>query len=219
MAADIDKYERYVQIQTRKDIDSKSIKLLTPKEVVFEGGRRLILPDRTRQEALYYVYGAEGVQGIYHSPATAIELAYGAAGNRMPRNQIMAIKEAAVTEEQGALAVCLDTLLGFRGISRATQKDLEEGKRALDILQENLEEDIVMDLTGCSLDAVLYFVNRDIPVLALLEDKTGVILVGFNETSVGIMNPQTGTIYRMGMNEAKEWFETNGNQFITYRSR
>lgn len=233
VAADIDKYERYVQIQTRKDIDSKSTKLLTPKEVVFEGGRRLILPDKTKQEAWYYVYGAGGVQGIYHSPATAIELAYAAAGvvvsengeyvwlrgNRRPRNQIMAIKEAAATEEQGALAVCIDTLLGFRGISRATQKELEEGRKAVEILQENLEEDIVMDLTGCGLDAVLYFVNQDIPVLALLEDGTGVILVGFNESSVGIMNPQTGTIYRMGMNEAKEWFETNGNQFITYRSR
>ena len=80
-----------------------------------------------------------------------------------------------------------------------------------------MNQDIVLDHTFCSLDEVLYFVNRDIPVLALLEDGSGVLLVGFNETSVGIMNPQTGTIYRMGMNDAKNWFEENGNQFITYR--
>lgn len=139
-------------------------------------------------------------------------------GNRMPRNQILAIKEASATEEQGALAVCINAMLGYRGISRNTQEELDEGRKAAEILQKGLDSDIVMDLTGCSLDAVLYFVNRDIPVLVLLEDGSGVVLVGFNENSVGIMNPQTGTIYRMGMNDAKEWFEQNGNQFITYRS-
>ncbi len=231
VSADIDKYERYVEIQTRKDIDNKSLKIMTPKEVVYEGGRRLLLPREKEKEIRYYVYGAYGVNGIFVSPAQAVELAYADAGvvvseqgdyvwlrgNRLPRNQIMAIKEASATDERGPLAVCIDAMLGLRGISRNTQEELNQGKNAVRILQENLHEDIVLDLTGCSLDAVLYFVNRDIPVLALLEDGSGVLLVGFNETSVGIMNPQTGTIYRMGMNDAKNWFEENGNQFITYR--
>ena len=231
VAADIDKYERYVEIQTRKTIDSKSVKIMTPKEVVYEGGRRLLVPEEEKK-VRYYVYGPYGVSGIFVSPAGAVELAYSTAGvvvseqgeciwlrgNRIPRNQILAIKEASATEEQGALAVCINAMLGYRGISRNTQEELNEGRKAADILQEGLDSDVVMDLTGCSLDAVLYFVNRDIPVLALLEDGSGVVLVGFNETSVGIMNPQTGTIYRMGMNDAKEWFEQSGNQFITYRS-
>ena len=231
VAADIDKYERYVEIQTRKTIDSKSVKIMTPKEVVYEGGRRLLVPEEEKRTR-YYVYDVYGVSGIYTSPAGAVDLAYSSAGvvvsergeciwlrgNRMPRNQILAIKEASATEEQGALAVCINAMLGYRGISRNTQEELDEGRKAAEILQKGLDSDIVMDLTGCSLDAVLYFVNRDIPVLVLLEDGSGVVLVGFNENSVGIMNPQTGTIYRMGMNDAKEWFEQNGNQFITYRS-
>lgn len=231
VAADTDKYERYVEIQTRKTIDSKSVKIMTPKEVVYEGGRRLLVPEEEKRTR-YYVYDAYGVSGIYTSPAGAVDLAYSSAGvvvsergeciwlrgNRMPRNQILAIKEASATEEQGALAVCINAMLGYRGISRNTQEELDEGRKAAEILQKGLDSDIVMDLTGCSLDAVLYFVNRDIPVLVLLEDGSGVVLVGFNENSVGIMNPQTGTIYRMGMNDAKEWFEQNGNQFITYRS-
>ena len=73
-----------------------------------------------------------------------------------------------------------------------------------------------MDLAGCSLDAVLYYVNQDIPVLALTEKAGAVLLVGFNEAEVGIMNPATGTIYTMKNSEAAEWFEENGNQFITY---
>jgi len=230
VTAEIDKYERYVQIQMRKTIDSKTVKVLTPKEVVYEGGRRLLLPS-VGEDSRYYVYGAYGVSGIFLSPAKAVELAYSTAGvvvsgkgdcvwlrgNLAARNQIMAIKETAATEERTALAVCLDTMLSLEGISRNSQELLEEGKNATEILAENLNGAVAMDLTGCSLDAVLYFVNRDIPVLALFEDGSGVLLVGFNETSVGILNPQTGTISRMGMSEAGEWFERNGNQFITYR--
>ena len=54
-------------------------------------------------------------------------------------------------------------------------------------------------------------------MLTILEDGTGVLIVGFNETGIGILNPQLGTIYRVSMNEAREWFGENGNQFITYR--
>ena len=73
-----------------------------------------------------------------------------------------------------------------------------------------------MDLTGCSLDAALYYVNKDIPVLVRLEDGTAVLLIGFNEMNTVIMNPESGTIYKVGMNDSKEWFEQNGNRFITY---
>ena len=42
------------------------------------------------------------------------------------------------------------------------------------------------------------------------------LLIGFNEMNTVIMNPETGTVYKMGMNDSKEWFEKNGNRFITY---
>ena len=62
---------------------------------------------------------------------------------------------------------------------------------------------------------MLYYVNQDIPVLALVGDGA-VLLVGFNEIEVGIMDPATGDIYTMKNSEASAWFEENGNQFITY---
>lgn len=229
VTANTDRYERYVEIQVRKTIESKSIKILTPKEVVYEGGRRLQFREDA-DAARYYVYGAYGVEGIFCSPANAVQLADAQAGvvvngsgsciwmkgNRVARNQIMAIKESQATEEKSALAVCLDTLLAYEGISRNTQNFLDRGEKVAEILEENLEGAEIFDLTGCSLDAVLYYVNQDRPVLALLEDGAAVLLVGFNEREVGIMDPQTGTIYRQKLTAAAEWFEENGNQFFTY---
>ena len=117
VTADIDIYERYVQIQTKTTIDTKTIKVLNPKEVVFEGGRELTL-DAVSEVSRYYVYNAYGVQGIYSAPGKAVKEAYDSAGvvandrgitvwlkgNRVSRNQIMAIKEESVTDQPDGMS-------------------------------------------------------------------------------------------------------------------
>ena len=229
VTADIDIYERYVQIQTKTTIDTKTIKVLNPKEVVFEGGRELTL-DAVSEVSRYYVYNAFGVQGIYSAPGKAVKEAYDSSGvvandrgitvwlkgNRVSRNQIMAIKEESVTDQKNSLTVCLDNILRHAGITRNTEYDLAQGKTAIQILEENMTGVQVLDLSGCSLDAVLYYVNQDIPVLAILEDGEAVLVTGFNEFNVVIMEPSTGKLYKKGMNDATAWFAENGNHFITY---
>ena len=229
VTADIDIYERYVQIQTKTTIDTKTIKVLNPKEVVFEGGRELTL-DAVSEVSRYYVYNAYGVQGIYSAPGKAVKEAYDSAGvvandrgitvwlkgNRVSRNQIMAIKEESVTDQKNSLTVCLDNILRHAGITRNTEYDLAQGKTAIQILEENMTGVQVLDLSGCSLDAVLYYVNQDIPVLAILEDGEAVLVTGFNEFNVVIMEPSTGMLYKKGMNDATTWFAENGNHFISY---
>lgn len=229
VTADIDIYERYVQIQTKTTIDTKTIKVLNPKEVVFEGGRELTL-DAVSEVSRYYVYNAYGVQGIYSAPGKAVKEAYDSSGvvtndrgitvwlkgNRVSRNQIMAIKEESVTDQKNSLTLCLDNILRHAGITRNTEYDLAQGKTAIQILEENMTGVQVLDLSGCSLDAVLYYVNQDIPVLAILEDGEAVLVTGFNEFNVVIMEPSTGKLYKKGMNDATAWFAENGNHFITY---
>ena len=229
VTADIDIYERYVQIQTKTTIDTKTIKVLNPYEVVFEGGRELTL-DAVSEVSRYYVYNAYGVQGIYSTPGKAVKEAYDSAGvvandrgitvwlkgNRVSRNQIMAIKEESVTDQKNSLTVCLDNILRHAGITRNTEYDLAQGKTAIQILEENMTGVQVLDLSGCSLDAVLYYVNQDIPVLAILEDGEAVLVTGFNEFNVVIMEPSTGKLYKKGMNDATTWFAENGNHFISY---
>jgi len=231
VAADIDTYERYVQIQTRSTIDSKTIKILTPKEVVFEGGRELVLEAEGEAEAAkYYVYGPYGVSGVYSAPAKAVNQAYETSGvvvdaggnciwikgNRVTKNQIMAIKEPEICGEKESLAVCLDTMLRYEGLMSNAAYLLQQGQTVVEILEDNLEDVQVLDLTGCTLDAILYYVNQDIPVLAMLKNGESVLVTGFNEFNVVIMEPSTGKLYKKGMNDATEWFYQNGNCFITY---
>ena len=225
----IDVYKKYVQIQTKKTINSDTIKILTPKEVVYEGGRELELTQESIP-ARFYVYGPYGVTSIYNDPGTAVAKSYDIAGQvmdekgicvwhkatRVARNQIMAIKEAKVTEEKGSVAVCLDTILEFEGVIRDSGQLLQRGMSITEILSDSLPDAQVLELTGCKLDALLYYVNLDIPVLAMLENGDAVLITGFNEFNVVIMDPVKGTLAKMGMNDAATWFADNGNRFVTY---
>ena len=222
-------YGTFIQIAVKKDIDAKTLQILTPREVLFEGGRQLLLEEENTASK-YYVYGADGVEGIFRSPARAVSLADEIAGvvlndegeyvwirgNRATRNQIMAIEKASVTEEKNSLAVCLDTMLAYEGVIRNSEYLLNQGENVYSILQDNLEDAKILDLKGCSLDAVLYYVNRDIPVLASLNDGNAVLIVGFNQYNVVIMDPSDGTLAKHGINDTAKWLEANGNSFITY---
>ncbi|MCH5341126.1 MAG: hypothetical protein J1E01_06650 [Acetatifactor sp.] len=229
VSAVIDVYERYVQIQTKGVIDSKNIMILNPKEVVYEGGREIGLPKQENVER-YYVYGPYGVSGIYSAPAGAVNQAYSIAGvvvndrgeciwlrgNRSARNQISAIRETGLENGETSLAVCLDTIFGYEGLSRSSGYLLSRGQSVLEILEDNLEDAQILDLTGCSVDAVLYYVNRNIPVLALMRDGEAVLITGFDEYNTILLEPAIGRLYRKGLNDSAEWFSENGNCFITY---
>lgn len=225
----IDVYQKIVQIAVKKDINAKTIKILTPKEVLFEGGRELELSSSSTVPK-YYVYGSHGVYDIYRSPANAVNKAYEISGvvvndsgkyvwikgNKVTRNQIMAITGSMVTEEKDSVAVCLDTILKFEGIIRNSEYLLSHGETIYSVLESNLREVQVLDLKGCPLDAVLYYVNRDIPVFASLNDQSAVLIVGYNDYNIVIMDPKTGKVEKKGMNDSIKWLEENGNCFITY---
>lgn len=223
-------YETIGEIAVKNEIDSKTLIHLTPKEILFEGSRSVGELESGTVEKRFYVYAKNGIENIYVNPGKAVELAYRNAGvvvdddgdyvwrreTRSSRNQIMAITEDAVTETKGSLAVCLDTILKFEGISRNTQRRLNQGDTVFTILENNLQNCTVLDLSGCSLDAVLYYVNKDIPVLAMLEDGNAVLITGFNELNIVVMDPVAGTLEKRGMNDSTQWLEENGNQFIAY---
>ncbi len=225
-------YETIVQIKVKKEIDTKSLKVLTPKEVLFEGGREIVLSGEN-EENRYYVYGPNGVEGIYRNPANAVNHADEIAGvvlgdnggyvwirgNRVTKNQIMAIEGASVTEEKDSIAVCLDTMLKYEGVIRNSEYLLAQGETIYSVLENNLPEAQILDLKGCSLESVLYYVNRDIPVFATLNDGTAVLIIGFNQYNIVVLDPikdAKNAIYKKGINDSAEWFERNGNCFITY---
>ncbi len=222
-------YEKIVQIVLKNVVEPRKLKHTKPLLLMFEGSREMKITIE-KPISRYYVYGKYGIDGTFTHEADAINLAYAMNGtvvdengdyiwkktSRSTRNQIMAITGKTVDENGSQLATCLDTILEFEGIVKNVQPMLDRGRSVEQILEENLNGARVLELRGVSLDAVLYYTNKDIPVLVNLEDGKAVLLIGFNELNVVVMNPETGTVYKVGMNDATNMFWQNGNAFVTY---
>ncbi len=223
-----DRYETIVRIKFNYEADEKTV-YIDPKEVIYEGNKELYLGGTFSQKSHYYVYFKGKLQRISTIEADAINFAsenYGTVlddqgyyiwyrANMAVRNQIMDLSfDKAETEDQ-SLYYCIDKALEYEGVVRNSKYLLGKGETVLSIYEEALEDHEILDLTGAKMENVLYYVNRDIPVLVLFGNDEAKLLIGFNSLSVVLMDPEKGT-YKMGRNEAEKLFEENGNQFITY---
>ena len=52
--------------------------------------------------------------------------------------------------------------------------------------------------------------------MALMQGGGAVLITGHNEKELVIMDPSSGELYKRDITKMAEFFENNGNQFITY---
>ena len=226
----VDVYKTYVQLQLPGNINADSLKLVYPKEIVFEGGRNLTIePSRVKR---YYVYDAYGLAGVYNMVSNAIFLASEKAGwvvnddgmllwkrtSRPAKNQIMSITEQLAEGDLSPLGVCLDSMLKKEGVIRNSDYLLSEGQSVMDILRENLEGYEILDLKDCEIDMMLYYVSREIPILVMTEGQGAYLIVGYNdsESAVVILDPASGEIRKMAYEDAADLFDAYGNNYVSY---
>lgn len=92
-----------------------------------------------------------------------------------------------------------------------------QGTLDVSTLKKNLKKvGTFLDLSGCSLDSVLYEVSAQRPVIAKTGDNTSVVIVGYDEYNTYLYDPAKGETYPYGMNDSTDLFEKAGNIFLTY---
>lgn len=222
-------YKTFVRIVIDGKITPSDVHFVEPEQELYEGEKTLTVNFENTAER-FYVYNAKEFLGTYEKEAEAVRFAvaqnawvvndYGSyvwrKESRSIKNQIMAIKATSVTEDKTSLGVCLDTVLAFEGIMRNCSYLLEQGESVTDILSENLENVQVLELKGCSLDNILYYVNMDIPVMVRLGHGKAVLVTGFNDSEVVIFDPEAGTLSKVKKKQAEKTFEEAGSYYITY---
>lgn len=86
-----------------------------------------------------------------------------------------------------------------------------------DTLQQSLGQDYaVLNLTGCSLDSVLYQVSKGNPVIAKVSDTVNVVIVGYNSKNTILYYPTTQEQGYFGIQDSTSLFANAGNVFIGY---
>lgn len=116
---------------------------------------------------------------------------------------------------ENSIATCLSVMLQAEGLKVAPGALKVTGDNSiLGVLSEYVERPY--NLTGCTLDEVLYFVSKGSPVLAKKSQTDALLITGYDAFNITYMDPELGMTLKMSMDTAKEMFEKNGNVFVSY---
>ncbi len=131
-------------------------------------------------------------------------------------NQIIAIEAVASTAQKDSLTTCLEVMLEQLGIYTDVQTRLEGGASCSDILDEQNSGYIPIEVTGCSLTSLLYYVDQDIPVLIILESGEAMLLTGFNSYNVVVMRPDSSFLGYMSRSDASRMLSEESAYVYTF---
>lgn len=165
------------------------------------------LDTEVSQEEVYYVYGKGRLCGIFTDPSQAVQKA---------------------DQEMGVVLDRWQQYVWERG-NKKTKRTLNledipqaflEGAMDIQALQELLaEKGTVIDLSGCTLDCVLYAVSAQRPVIAKVGENKSVVIVGYDEYNTYLYDPLSGQTAPFGLNDSTALFERAGNVFISYMEK
>ena len=164
----------------------------------------IALDTQIPQETAYYVYGQGELDSIYTDPAKAVQRADTLGGVVLNRAQQYVWERGnKKTKIQIGTEELPDILL--------------QGTYDIKTLKKSLKKTgTVIDLSGCSLDSVLYEVSAQRPVIAKTGTNTSVLIVGYDEYNTYLYDPVKKETYPYGMNDSTDLFQKAGNVFITY---
>jgi hypothetical protein len=174
----------------------------------------------------YYIYAYGQITASLYNAGDAIVLADSQMGVVMDnKNNIIwerggkfnsktlsIIDKEKVSADVSSIKACSNMLLQAAQVT-ATASELK-GYSAMDILKNYL--DTPVNLTGCTVDEVLYFVSSGKPVIAMKNSSDAVLITAYTSTSVTWYDPSTGSNSKMSLNSAEKYFSAAGYVFISF---
>ena len=233
--------EEKISLETRNSGDKKreyyfalaeghgsgKLRQLSPEQVLFEGSRRLALEAGTA-DGRYYAYSFDGsFLGAHAKANEAILEAYDAMGcvvdsrqdyiwkrgGRKTRTELSGMENPQQSAGESSLQAALEILLGAQKIYGDVEAYLAQGYTPYEILEEQ-SAGRVLDLSGCSVSMVQYYVSQGYPVLALQGGTAAELITGYDQQNIIVTDPLTGESSRRGLNDSTQMYEELGNLFL-----
>lgn len=214
------------------DTDEEEVKSLRYKEAQMSGseGEKEILMDLAGSSETYFAYVGGRVLVSTDRLSEAIASADAEMGivvnnkqqylwkrsRKTSKQAISDLRPGAADAQASDSAACISAMLSREGANVQVSPLLEKGETPYMILKSTLKEHTVLDLSGCTLSQLLYYVGLGSPVYARTGMNEAVLITGYDSSTVSIYRPGSGTTSRMGMSEAQEMFAAGGSVFVSY---
>ena len=128
--------------------------------------------------------------------------------------QLDKLPTVSVSDKMDSLTACVEAVCEYYQLSVDVSSEVAAGKPPLDVLKYALGQERVVDLTGQSLDNVLYMVSSGYPVIVKNGDNSYGVIAGYNALNTILMNPSENKTGFVGMEDSRKMFSGAGNVFI-----
>ena len=163
------------------------------------------------EEARAAIKEADRQMGVVISGDHKVVWERSGAFNQNNIGDLTLVKSSKNVSNIAACAAMVLSLVSDQSISAEALSAEEE--TAYDMLAGYISHPL--NLKGCKLDQVIYFVSSGKPVIAMTYDQKGVVISGYTTTDLTIYDPDLGkrTVSR---SKFEAFFKKNGNRFLSY---
>ncbi|MCI8890044.1 MAG: hypothetical protein HFH34_01590 [Eubacterium sp.] len=221
--------------QTQVQLTLSEMKKETPpvfiaaKQILNQEDKKTALKP-SQEQRMYFAYAAGSIKAATTDVAEAIRSADEHMGVvvdekqnyiwKRARKNIQPYLEAqpSDTDASGSsLAKCVSAILRHEGIEVSASELLEKGDTPQEILESLLPEREVIGIEGCSLSQILYYVNRETPVLAAAGAQKTMLVTGYDALNVWLYDPLAGSIVKSTIEDADGQFRAAGGIYLVYQ--
>lgn len=220
--------EIYLKLPSTTELKKKPNVKSTVNTVIKEDKTLRLDIDRSSREC-YYVYGLGEALGVFDNAGDAIALAdkkMGSVvnqnfkviwerGKKSTRASISSITPIYASSGLTSNKACAKMLLANSGVNVTVDQIGDKKRSIMDILTQYMKKDPV-NLTGSTLDEVLYYVSEGRAVIAVKNNGQAVLITGYDEFNITMVDPELGRTWKEGHKDSSKMFEQAGNVFISF---
>ena len=129
------------------------------------------------------------------------------------------MKPSEADKNASNVAKGISAMLMRKEISISVSEMLNSGMTAKEVLEQALTDSVVLDVSGCKSEDILFYVSEGSPVFGMTGNKSAVLVIGYSTTHVYYYNPASGKTESKTFEEANKMFLRGGYRFFTYIDR
>lgn len=227
-----DRKETQYQLMMKNGADASKIKMLTSKSVLLENPRDVSVKNKESQE-YFYVYKKGDVLLATDEIADAIVCANNHMGvvvdskqqyvwmraRKSAQTAFSSLKVNDADKSSSSVVQAVSAMLNYRGNGLSVKELIDNGGTPKSAIENTLKDSVVLDISGCTVEEILFYVSKGSPVFAMTGTDSAVLVTGYTSGSIYYYDPQTHSTRSKSYKDADDWFRKAGYIFFTYLDR
>lgn len=214
--------EKYICMPT-EHVMKNMPEIQRSKHVMVTENTTLHLADINNTAIKYYVYAYGQITTSFTTPAKAIRKADEQMGVVMDNKTHLIWERGGkfISKEVSGMSypsttdsIKASVLMLLQAAQAQTEETALKGNSLMSMLKKQIEQPV--DLTGCTLDEILYFVSSGKPVIGMLSSSHAVVITGYTASTVTWLDPLTHKKATTSLNSAENTFKNAGYTFVSY---